>query len=453
MTSEFRGDFSRDSFDPHKHFSRVLMQQGRVQLDADWNEQAAILLHYMRTLALDLMGSHAGNGFKIKPVIDDNGNITDLTIGTGHYYVDGILCENEKKYDQEGKEILLSYYEQEDYPIEKKILPALPFLVYLDVWERHISYIEDDSIREVALNGIDTATRGKIIWQVRTSEKLKSATSCNEIEPTWEALVQEWQPQNRGMLRAKVEKKASDDTNACIINPESRYRGAENQLYRVEIHTGGTKEQGATFKWSRENSSIAFRCLKQNGNQLTLNMSARDSTFGISSGQWVELTNDNNELLGKPGTIVKVAKIEGNILTIDHYTAKGSINLTKNLHNLKVRRWDYQDKKDTKSKNLDKLLLLAEDNALSIIEGTDEENWLTLEDGIKIQFQPGATYRTGDYWLIPARTATGNILWKQNPDGKPKALPPHGIEHHYAPLALIIGVDNYSSCRREIRSI
>ena len=37
-----KGDYSRDTFDPAKHFTRVLMQQGRVQLDADWNEQAAL---------------------------------------------------------------------------------------------------------------------------------------------------------------------------------------------------------------------------------------------------------------------------------------------------------------------------------------------------------------------------------------------------------------------------
>ena len=55
-----KGDFSRDTFDPTKGFSRVLMQQGRVQLDADWNEQAAILLHYLRTLAADLIGPCAG---------------------------------------------------------------------------------------------------------------------------------------------------------------------------------------------------------------------------------------------------------------------------------------------------------------------------------------------------------------------------------------------------------
>ena len=37
------GDYSRQRFDPRKQFSAVLMQQGRVQLDADWNEQGAIL--------------------------------------------------------------------------------------------------------------------------------------------------------------------------------------------------------------------------------------------------------------------------------------------------------------------------------------------------------------------------------------------------------------------------
>ena len=53
------GDFTRDTFNPAKQFSRVLMQQGRVTLDADWNEQSSILLHYLRTLARDLIGPYA----------------------------------------------------------------------------------------------------------------------------------------------------------------------------------------------------------------------------------------------------------------------------------------------------------------------------------------------------------------------------------------------------------
>jgi len=63
-------------------FNRVPMQQGRVQLDADWNEQAAILLHYSQALAADLIGPFGGPdpgcGFTLAA------KDTDFTIGTGH---------------------------------------------------------------------------------------------------------------------------------------------------------------------------------------------------------------------------------------------------------------------------------------------------------------------------------------------------------------------------------
>jgi hypothetical protein len=88
---------------------------GAVQLDADWNEQAAILLHYLQSLAADLIGKTAAKeqfGFGISL---DNGR-TNFTIGNGHYYVDGILCENESKGDTQGNLIPVTYYTQPDYP-------------------------------------------------------------------------------------------------------------------------------------------------------------------------------------------------------------------------------------------------------------------------------------------------------------------------------------------------
>ena len=64
-----KADFTRNTFHAFRHFTRVLMQQGRVLLDADWNEQAAILLRYLRSMAADIIGPHggpAGNlGFRI----------------------------------------------------------------------------------------------------------------------------------------------------------------------------------------------------------------------------------------------------------------------------------------------------------------------------------------------------------------------------------------------------
>src|SRR5271169_5299636 len=70
--SAMKADLTRNTFDPFQHFDRVLLQQGRVQLDADWNEQAAILLHYLQALAADLIGPQGGPsnnwGFGVTPI-------------------------------------------------------------------------------------------------------------------------------------------------------------------------------------------------------------------------------------------------------------------------------------------------------------------------------------------------------------------------------------------------
>ena len=53
------GDYSRLTFDPRTDHAGVLMQQGRVQLDADWNELVAIFDRRWRAETLDLVGSCA----------------------------------------------------------------------------------------------------------------------------------------------------------------------------------------------------------------------------------------------------------------------------------------------------------------------------------------------------------------------------------------------------------
>src|SRR6266480_1138732 len=82
-------DISRVTFDPKKHYIGVVMQQGRVQLDADWNEQQAIYQHRIETEARDVIGQcgvpQVGGGFRIGFTPDN----TDLTISPGRMYVDG----------------------------------------------------------------------------------------------------------------------------------------------------------------------------------------------------------------------------------------------------------------------------------------------------------------------------------------------------------------------------
>jgi len=55
-----------------------------------------------------------------------------------------------------------------------------------------------------------------------------------------------------------------------------------------------------------------------------------------------------------------------------------------------------------------------------------------------VQFGQG-DYRSGDYWLIPARTSTGDVEWPPfaSPNTNPSAEPPHGIRHHFAKLGIL----------------
>ena len=93
-----KADLSRTTFDRLKHFSRVVAQQGRIQLDADWNEQSSIMLYQLRRLAADVIGPAGGPadnlGFGLGPLdaVAADG-VPDFAIGAGHYYVQGILCE------------------------------------------------------------------------------------------------------------------------------------------------------------------------------------------------------------------------------------------------------------------------------------------------------------------------------------------------------------------------
>jgi hypothetical protein len=88
-----KGDISRETFDVAKHYSGVRMQQGRVQTDADWNEQEALQRRRAQIEARDVIGRCGAPEDNAGFAISIAGGA--LKIGAGRYYVDGILCENE----------------------------------------------------------------------------------------------------------------------------------------------------------------------------------------------------------------------------------------------------------------------------------------------------------------------------------------------------------------------
>src|SRR5512144_2984247 len=86
-------DISRVTFDPWKDFFGVVMQQGRVQLDSDWNEWVAELQRRLQAGTMDTFGRAV-----VPRTTPDGFNILAtggaLTIGRGRIYVDGLLAEN-----------------------------------------------------------------------------------------------------------------------------------------------------------------------------------------------------------------------------------------------------------------------------------------------------------------------------------------------------------------------
>jgi Family of unknown function (DUF6519) len=511
-----KADLTRNTFDPLKRYTSVLMQQGRVQVDADWNEQAAILLRYIRALAADLVGPTGkpqyNAGFSLTEI--GSGSTEDYAISPGHYYVDGILCETgsspipgtvitqssatieievsalavdgaalqPQSYVEitDGNQavitqvtsvgtsggqltvtltalgsnpptltetsvqlrIVSTYLTQPDYPIVNSIpsiTPNTQYEFYLDVWERLVTYVEDDSIREVALGGAETAARTKLVCQVKTLPPQAAPPSPSSD------LRAQIENGPRGSLKA-IAAQQSTSTDPCVISPQASYRGPENQLYRVEIHNPGAAGT-ATFKWSRENGSVVFPILSfsvTTGNAPTttvmLESLGRDDRFGLSEGDYVEIQNDDYVLQNLyTGTLLQVQSIATSPLRV---TLQGApppyLKPDPSKHPL-LRRWD-----QTQGDPAEGGTQLAPDNAIYIVEPTDN-SWITLEDGIQIQFQAPSTgsaansYRTSDYWLIPARTATGNIEWPQTPatsttPAAPIAKPPDGVTHHYALL-------------------
>jgi len=552
-------DISRYTFERTKHFSQVVMQQGRVQLDADWNEQQDILKHRIETQTVDLVGQNGvpqiGGGFKVTFTHDGN----DLLISPGRIYVDGIMCELDEGthvaiqgfHDSNGVKVknllvdgqewekgqwvillnkdrtmvghlhqianvlyendtdlkilifridqanpviddkqkavisevqrVITYTTQPNYPYPTFTaypgdLPKLAFipdqaliLVYLDVWQRTITALDDAHIREVALDGPDTSTRIQTLWQVRImpltlSDELQrqlkeeadkssrhieleadlrslqahghtqaTASRIKELEAEQKTISDEGQKLADEIVRSLSDYECnyiSDEWKQLLIRPtgklnvttydalnqaSSGYVGLQNQLYHVEIHEApnGTP---VSFKWARDNASIVSM-VKVKANIVIVPGTGQGGIHNFYRGQFVEAIHEQTELNAQPGKIAKITRVDTltNQLTLDSSLGDNG----DDFKTLKIRLWDGKVDFD---KN-----------------GTARVGeWILVDGGIKIQFSEG-TYKSGDYWLIPARTSTKEVYWPpyEIPNTHPIPQSRHGVQHHYCRLSRV----------------
>ena len=446
-------DFSRQRFDPTKDFSGVLMQQGRVQLDSDWNEWSEIIGRRWRSETIDIIGRgvvprQTPEGFAISL---NNG---ELAIGRGRIYVDGLAAENHGSGPQLFDAILgessgsepTGYFEQPYFP-NPTPLPAAggPHLVYLDVWEREVTSIEDPGLIESAV-GVDTTTRSQIVWQVRVLHDAGTGTSCTTPDdqiPGWLDIVR---PSAGRLSTAAIGVATTDDP--CLVPPAGGYRGLENRLYRIEIHHPGPAGT-ATFKWSRDNASVATSVSRiEGGNLLTLDRVAWDAVRRFGAGDWCEITDDWREFSGLPGEVRRIASVDDarRIVTLEAPLTSGLFpvdgqNRTAPERHTRIKRWDQaglvRDSSGGTFADLDA------PGGSGLIPVPPPATSLILEDGVQVTFSvepAGSAFRAGDFWVVAARTVDASVELLDR-------APPRGPHHHFCRLGFLSLPAGVSDCR------
>jgi uncharacterized protein DUF6519 len=442
-----QGDFSRWTFDPREDYRSVLLQQGRVLLDADWNEQTELTRYHDETRTRDVVGRAGGPadgaGFGI---VDATGAPpvetpwADLRITPGRYYVDGILCAARLPDGDTGPGIPLA-----DQPYLAAIGPdpGLPepatdgrYALYLDVWTHHVTVDEEPSLRESALGGPDTTTRARTVWQVRAVE-ISPDQECSDLhDPGWLAVTP-------GTMTPSL-KEAPPAADPCQITTAGGYTRLENQLYRVQIHDTGAGT--ARYLWSRENGSVVAGLVGIDATtapgmdaELTVDRVGRDDELSIREGDTVEVTSTDLQLRGQPGFLATAGAPDGLVLPVS-WSGGGPASVDALGWAPIVRRWEGDAR---------------------LADATPDD----LEDGIVVSFD-GGPFRTGDHWLVPARTVrlaygltalSGTLDWPTDAAGNPVPTTPLGPLHHVTPLAVLtrsaVGWTRVSDCRRFVPSL
>jgi hypothetical protein len=444
-------DVTRVSFDPTKGYAGVLKQQGRVALDADWNELVELIDRRWRSETIDIIGRCAvPRSTKDAFLVDVSGAVP--TIGVGRAYVDGLQAEcrgaaGALEFDASlGEERGSAPMPLTEQPFAHAVAagerdpfsPPLrsPALAYLEVWERDVDVIGDPELREVALGGPDTTTRIQTAWQVRFANWEEDAGCPDPDDRVWAGITA---PSTGRLTTGSTP--IPQEPGPCVIEPEAGYGGTDNRLYRVQIHDGDGAPGGPTFKWSRDNASLEAAVTSKSQDPVTagqwvLSVSSlgRDRFQHFAMNQYVELLDDHVEWSerdrGHGGPMLQIVDLDEGQQTVTVTDtglspASGSVQgfaIAPERHP-RIRRWNSSG--------------LAGPALSPIVAGP-----VVLEDGVQIAFTAGAgpSFRSGEYWVFAVRTANGSVETLQQ-------APARGPLHHFCPLATLPVAGKPTDCR------
>ncbi|HYP62823.1 MAG TPA: DUF6519 domain-containing protein [Acidocella sp.] len=278
-------DIARSSYNATtRSWRAVLAQQGRVTLEADVNEQTAIASAALQAETVDIIGpiGTPDGGYLVSPAG------TDLQVGKGTIYAGGLRLTQEKPVltaDQPG------WLDMPAWPA-----PSGNQTIALQVITQSVSAVEDQTLREVALGGPDTA--GRLVY---LQHLLRLPTTASDCAGAAAALKTTLQQQGmdydastcalRYTARLKVSVlEAAKQSDPCQPQATGGYLGADNQMIRVAIAGFDNMAGTGTLVWGYDNASFLYRATPANGgNIVTLLSDPLDPDHTPQANQAVEL--------------------------------------------------------------------------------------------------------------------------------------------------------------------
>lgn len=437
-------DRARVSYDPSRHWRGVINQQGRVTLEADWNEAAAIAAESDRAELVDVVGPSGtpDDGYRV-----DVAASGDLTIRQGTMYVGGERMTLDADLD---------YADQPDW-VDSAGDPLWvepgdadgDEAVWLYLREQEVGAVEDPALLDVALGGPDTSGRLRIVQRVVRSATGEDtcAGALGELEQSWAEQGLTFDPESMRLESAATLQVSFEEpaTGPSLCEPfaQGGYLGAENQLIRAQV-AAVDASGAATLVWGFDNAYFMYRisqAVVDSGagtTTLTLTSAPVDAFHQPAAGQAVEVLRAAAHLTQETAASDDyVAAATGVVTTCEtaYNPDDGTVVVSAALD------------ADTVASPL--LFLRVWQDTVPVEAGSA----VALGDtGIEVTLASGSgTFHAGDFWQFAVRPATPTGVSPVYPERILDApQPPDGPRLWACPLAVIAwsgGAGTVTDCR------
>jgi len=311
-------DRARISFDPSRDYRAVVAQQGRVTLEADINEEAAIAGEALRLETIDVVGP-AGTPEQTGYQVSYDAKL-GLVVAPGTMYAGGWRLTLDKAVplnDQPDWLDMLSAIYQPEIAADADLRSQS--MVALLVSEQSISATEDQALREVALGGPDTSARTRLMQhfvRIPTTASLCDAAE-KDIAATLAKMGLTLNPATLALgfdadLKVGFYPPTQLD-NPCCPPAQGGYLGADNQLVRVTVSSFSAPS--GTLLWGWNNASFLYRATVVSPQVLRLNQAPVDAAHTPQPGQAIEVLQ-TEAVLGHPDDSNYVAAPLGLVITL-----------------------------------------------------------------------------------------------------------------------------------------